>query len=542
MEHHDGGPLRHVGDLPAMGAHRYGEKTAFTFREESLSYAALDERASRLAAVLRERGVDDGDRVGIFVPNTTLFPQAHFGAIRAGAVSVPLNLRMDPETLAYVVGDADIDHLVGSPLLADEVEGLADAAGVGTLLVPGGPGAAEDLDAAMADAPLLDRVERDYDDVACQPYTSGTTGKPKGVLLSHRNLLSCVEALSGAVGVDPDDSMVLVLPFFHIYALNGIMGSYLYAGATLHLSIEPDPVPLLEAITERRPTKFAGVPAMFTGMYRAYREDPDAYDLSSLQDAICGAAPLAEDTRKRIEQTWNVVLYEAWGMTETSPAGAAEPIYGVRKAAGSVGPPLPGIRIKLVDPDTGETVVPAETIAPPGPPEEFDADDATGEIAIKGDVVFQGYHNRPERTERAFDDDGWFLTRDIARVDADGYLWIVDRADDMFIAGGENIYPTEVEDALYAHPDVAEAAVVPAPHEIKGQAPVAFVVPEAGSDPSEREIREFSLDHVATYAHPRRVFFVDELPRSATQKVQRFKLEDRVEALLDDPLESSERL
>ena len=166
----------------------------------------------------------------------------------------------------------------------------------------------------------------------------------------------------------------------------------------------------------------------------------------------------------------------------------------------------------------------------------------TGEIAIRGPNVFEGYYNRPEKTREVFDDDGWFHTDDLGRVDRDGYFWIVDRADDMIIAGGENIYPAEVESALYEHPDVAEAAVVGAPHETKGEAPVAFVVLEEGSEVTEEELRKFSLDHVATYAHPRRIFFVDELPRSATQKVQRYKLEDLLDEYIDGPLESSERL
>jgi long-chain acyl-CoA synthetase len=282
---------------------------------------------------------------------------------------------------------------------------------------------------------------------------------------------------------------------------------------------------------------------MYTMMFREYRENPDEYDLSSLKDATCAAAPLAEDTRRTIEEAWNVPVVEGWGMTETAPAGTTEPSRGVRKAAGCIGPPVPNIEMKLVDPATRETKVPAEQLEPKGmahPDVDFDDEDAvTGEIAIRGSQVFEGYYNRPEKTAEVFDDDGWFYTEDIARVDSDGYFWMVDRADDMIIAGGENIYPAEVEDALYAHPDVAEAAVVAAPHEVKGEAPVAFVVLDEGAEITEEELRRFTLDHVATYAHPRRIFFVDELPRSATQKVQRYKLEAEADEHLDGPLDST---
>ena len=256
------------------------------------------------------------------------------------------------------------------------------------------------------------------------------------------------------------------------------------------------------------------------------------------------AAPLPDDTKRNLTRDFDVSMSEGWGMTETaglvtlrSPA--------VNKAAGCIGQPLRKLELELRDPDTRETVVPAGALNPRTAPVDLPEDEAgrTGEIAVRGPQVFEGYHGLPERNEAVFDEDGWFHTEDIARVDEDGHLWIVDRADDMIIAGGENIYPAEVEDALYDHPDVAEAAVVAAPHEVKGEAPVAFVVPEQDADLGERAVREFALEHVASYAHPRRVWFVDELPRSATQKVQRYRLEERVEDELGgEPLASSEQL
>lgn len=200
--------------------------------------------------------------------------------------------------------------------------------------------------------------------------------------------------------------------------------------------------------------------------------------------------------------------------------------------------------MKLVDPETRETKVSHEQLTPfPDADIDFDDEDSvTGEIAIRGPNVFEGYYGLPEKTCQVFDDEGYFFTEDIAHVDEDGYYWMVDRAGDMIVAGGENIYPAEVENALYEHPDVAEAAVVGAPHEVKGQAPVAFVVLETDSEVTEEELRSFTLEHVASYAHPRRIFFVDELPRSATQKVQRYKLEDELDERLDGPLTPGEEL
>ncbi len=557
MEYHNGEPLQHMGVLPSMAAHRYGDRTALTFMGQETSYAELEARANAVANVLVDNGVEPGDRVGLYIPNTDQFPEAYFGAHKAGAIPVPLNLRMPPNTLEFVLEDGDVDHVVGSPLLAggmDTEEGrivgpteLAERAGVPNVYVSGvsDDGVVNYSQAVAAADDEFDVVDRAPDDVACQPYTSGTTGKPKGVLLTHENLLSTIESYDrGGLPVDPDDSIVLVLPMFHIYALNAIQGTYLHSGATMHLIPRPDPELILQTISQNEVTNFAGVPALYNMMWQTYRQEPDAYDMESLTDVICAAAPLADDTRRTIEEAWGVPMTEGWGMTETGPAGCVEPARGVRKSAGCIGPALRGVELKLVDPETRETRVAPDDLEP-NPADDIDFDDeeqVTGEIAVRGPNVFEGYYQRPEKTDAVFDDDGWFYTEDIARVDEDGYFWMVDRADDMIIAGGENIYPAEVEDALYEHPSVAEAAVVGAPHEVKGEAPVAYVVLEEGADASGEELREFSLDHVATYAHPRRIFFVDELPRSATQKVQRFKLEEDVEERLDGPLGSSEEL
>ncbi|MFB6179236.1 MAG: class I adenylate-forming enzyme family protein [Halorientalis sp.] len=544
MEIFDGEPLRHMGDLLAMAAHRYEEKAAFVSFGQARTYGEVDTRANKVANVLADNGVEAGDRVGLFVPNTSQFPESYFGVMRAGGVPVPLNLRMDPETLVYVVQNAQADHMIASPLLADEAQNLATAAEVGTLVLGGvsGDGIVNYSHAIEEASGEFERVERAYDDVACQPYTSGTTGDPKGVLLTHENLLSTVEAFdNGGFAVDAEDSMLLVLPLFHIYGLNAIMSTYMYNGATMYLQPRPEAEPMLRAIDDNDITTFAGVPAMYTMMFREYRENPDEYDLSSLEDVTCAAAPLPDDVRRTIETEWGVPMTEGWGMTETSPAGTAEPSRGVRKEAGCIGPVLDGIDIKLVDPETRETKISTDQLTPRVDEGiDFDDEDAvTGEIAIHGPNVFEGYYKLPEKTDEVFDDEGYFYTEDIARVDEDGYFWMVDRADDMIIAGGENIYPAEVEDALYEHPDVAEAAVVAAPHDVKGEAPVAFVVLEDGSDLTEEDLRRFTLDHVATYAHPRRIFFVDELPRSATQKVQRFKLESEATDRLDGPLQST---
>ncbi|WP_330631888.1 class I adenylate-forming enzyme family protein [Halocatena halophila] len=545
MEYYEGERLSHMGDLPKMAADRYGSKTAFVGMAETQSYSEFAAATSRMAAVLANDNVGVGDRVGLYIPNTLQFPSTYFGVIESGAIPVPLNLRMDTETLAYIVDDASIDCLIGSPLLADDITELAEKTAVSRTLVPG----MNDPDLGikncshlLADTPAtFDRPHREFDDVACQPYTSGTTGRPKGVLLTHENLLTSLEAYdAGGNPIDPDKTGLLVLPLFHIYALNALLGSYLYNGASSVLLAEPDPEAILAAIDRHEITQIAGVPALYTMTHRVYCESPSDYDLSSLELALCAAAPLADSTKNAIETQWDVRLAEGWGMTETAPAGATEPARGVRKAAGCVGPPVEGLEVSLVDPETRTTRLDATAIEPPINHSDVDTP-VTGEIAVRGPQVFEGYHNRPDQTAAVFDEAGWFYTGDLARVDADGYLWIVDRKDDMIIVGGENVYPSTVEEALYDHPGVAEAAVVGADHDVKGRAPVAYVVPERETTLEELDLRRFTIERVPSYAHPRRIFFVEELPRSATQKVRRFELEADLESRLDGPLRSSNR-
>ena len=594
MEYHDGRPLRHVGTLPSMLAHRYGEKTAVIGPTGEHSYREMERRANGVANVLVDHGVGPGDRVGLYLPNTFQFPEAFFGAIKAGAVPVALNLRMDPDSLTFVLEDAGVDHLVSSPLLVGGLETeratvtapseLVERAGVGTHYVSGvSDDGVVNYSHAVADAPAeFDVVDRAFDDVVIQTYTSGTTGTPKGVLLSHENVLKTLESLSRtpAGSVDPDDTALFVLPMFHIPTMFAVFGTHVYRGATVVLQALPDPVAMLEAVADHGVTTLPAVPALHTMLWRTYREDPDAYDLSSLETLGAGAAPLPEDTQRNLIDAWGASFTEVWGMTETTSVATVRPATHWKRA-GCIGKPVPNVEVKLVDPETRETIVPAEELDPlTGPIDESLFDDEqsssdersedghlergepTGEIAIRGEQVFMEYYNRPETNAEVFDDwearsasgrsseepgdsrdeQGWFYTADVARVDRDGDLWIVDRADDMIICGGENVYPTSVEDALYDHPAVAEAAVVAAAHEVKGEAPVAFVVAEEDADPTEEELRRFSLERVPTYAHPRRIIFVVELPRSATQKVQRYRLEERLDEHLDGPLEPSDRL
>jgi long-chain acyl-CoA synthetase len=367
------------------------------------------------------------------------------------------------------------------------------------------------------------------------------------VRLTHGNLLSSVESVAGeCVPIDPDDTLLLVLPLFHIYALNSLMCTSLYSGGEIKILEEPNPKRVITNLMHENIDIFAGVPSMYRMIYDQYKENARE---PNLKYAICAGAPLSEDTRSNIVEDMGINMVKGWGMTEAS-TGTMEPVRGLKKGPGCVGLPLPGIDIKIVDPeDHSSTRVSSSNLSPYGVEskhiEGLDEDQRTGEVALRGPQVFEGYHKLPEKNDEVFDGEGWFYTGDILQVDKDGYFWMVDRADDMIIVGGENVYPTEVENALHEHPDVAEATVVGVPYEVKGEAPVAFVVLKEGTerekDLTEKELRKFSLEHTAKYAHPRKIFFVNELPHSATGKVEKYKLEEKAEERIGT-LGSSEKL
>ncbi|MFP4631840.1 MAG: class I adenylate-forming enzyme family protein [Halobacteriales archaeon] len=557
MEHLDGRPLEHVGEITRMGGLRYPERRAVASAGGmgERSYGELDERSDRLAHLLRDVGVEPGDRVALYLPNTLEFPESYFAVTKAGGVVVPLNLMLDDRSIRYVVDDAGVDVVISTPLLAAGVdrdrvsvtapqELFADT-DVETLVADGLT--SEGLDvvgySSLEDQPEEPVLETSPDGLAVQMYTSGTTGKPKGVMLSHDNVLSGLESFTKtAPRIDPDDTVLVVLPLFHVYGLNILLGTYLYSGGEVVLMESPEPHAILSAIEEYEVRAFPTVPAILRMVLDVYDEDPSSHDLGSLEMVGSGAAPLSEDVKNRVVEDWGVVMGEGWAMTETAGGGTVlRQGSDLWKPSGCIGRPMYEMELKLVD-DDREVVVPAEVLDARTPPPSEEYVGVEGEMAVRGQQVFEGYFGLPEVTDEVFDDEGWFYTGDVAGVDEDGDLWIQGRTDDMILVGGENVYPEQVENALNDHPDVEEAGVAGVPHEVKGEAPVAFVVARDGAGVSEEGLRRYALERVPSYAHPRRVFFVDEVPRSATRKVQRFKLRERGEEMLDGALESSERL
>ncbi|WP_433629551.1 class I adenylate-forming enzyme family protein [Halomicrococcus sp. NG-SE-24] len=488
-------------------ADRRGDAVAVKMDGRELSYATLDDRAAAFAGGLHDRGFEPGDRLLLYLPNCPEYIVAILGALRAGVVVSPVNPQYKARELAHQLEDTDASIVVTHPGLRDQLVQACDETGRDPTVVTldnSGDVAFEDVD---GDSVFL---ERDGDDTAMQPYTSGTTGRPKGVLVTHRNLRA--QAYSGFQFTEqsPDEQRELAaLPLYHITGFIHSTWQALIRGGTVHLRnpAEWDAEEAMRIIEEYEITGFVGVAAMFVDMVND--ESFGEYDLSSLDTINEGGAKMPVAVQEAFERTAGVEMSEGYGLTETTAAThtGVGSTFGTKH--GSIGQPLRMTDCKIVD-DAGEELPPGET----------------GELLVRGPQVMKGYHDRPDATAEAFTDEGYLRTGDLARRDAENYYEIVDRKKHMINTAGYNVYPSEIEELLYEHPDVADAAVVGIPDDRRNETVKAFVVPTAADAVTAEEIREFCLDNLAAYKHPREVVFVDELPRTASGKVQKFKLVD----------------
>lgn len=487
--------MKGVPGAVTESASRRPGKTALAEEGRSLSYAGLLDSARRLAGVLAARGVREGDRVALLLPNTVDFAVAYLGIQFAGACVVPVNVLLAPPEVEFILRDAEPRALVGLDALIAPLGDLPARLGLAVLPVGRGAGG---LDALVGDAQPLEAPDIDEREaLAAIVYTSGTTGRPKGAMLTHHNLLSDVRAAVQVLGNTEDDVYLCVLPMFHCFAATVCMLLPLCAGGTTVVLDRFTPERVLAAIERHRVTIFAGVPSMYALLAQA---DPSRYDLSSWRLAVSGGASLPPAVMKRFEERYGVPVVEGDGPTECSPVTCVNPPAGPRKP-GSVGLPLPCNEMMIVD----EAMNPL----PPG---------RVGEIVVRGDNVMKGYWRRPEETAEAMAG-GWFHTGDLGEMDEDGYFYIVDRKKDLVIVGGMNVYPREVEDAVCEYPGVAECAVVGEPDELYGEVPVAYVIPAEGAQVAPGDLTRFLRGRLAAFKVPRRIYIVQDLPRSATGKV-----------------------
>ncbi|WP_028066740.1 long-chain-fatty-acid--CoA ligase [Solirubrobacter soli] len=465
------------------------DRVAIQLDRTELTYGALDAAAAQVAGLLRAKGVAPGDRVAIMLPNTPHFAVTYYGALRAGAVIVPMNVLLKQREVAFYLRDSGAKVLFAWHEFAEAAHAGAEAADAEVVLVE--PGQLEALLARCEPAEAV--VERADDDTAVILYTSGTTGTPKGAELTHGNLARNVAASIELFGTGEHTVALGALPFFHAFGQTCALNTTIAVGGRLTLLPRFDAGKALEIIERDAVTTFLGVPTMYAAMLH----HPGEHDTSSLTVCVSGGAAMPVEVMRAFEERFGCAVLEGYGLSETSPVASFNRRDRERKP-GTIGLPIAGIELRVAD---------------------------DGELLIRGHNVMKGYWNRPEATAEAIDADGWFHSGDIARVDDDGYFAIVDRKKEVVIRGGFNVYPREIEEVIYEHPAVLEAAVIGVPHDTLGEEVGAAIALKPGATATAGELRDYVKQRVAAYKYPRHVWFVDALPKGPTGKILKREIE-----------------
>jgi long-chain acyl-CoA synthetase len=496
-------------------ARTHPERTAVVLGEQRLTYAQVDAAANQVANLLVARGIQPGDKVALTCPNLPYFPIVYYGILKAGAVVVPLNVLLKGREIAYHLNDSDAKAYFcfeGTPELPMGAEGQAGFAQADQVehffLITASPGAVvegvETLGAATKDqGTVFEPILAKETDPAVILYTSGTTGQAKGAELSHSNLilnaLTCNRLFQSKPG---KDTHLLVLPLFHSFGSTVNMNAGFATASTLVLLPRFEAGAAVKLLESQDITFFAGVPTMYWGLLNALTDDVDVERIArNLRVAVAGGSSLPVEIIKAVRERFGVQILEGYGLSETSPVATfSDPDSEPRP--GSIGIPIWGVEVKLID-ESWNTV---------------DGVDEIGEIAIRGHNIMRGYYNRPEATAEVMKD-GWFRSGDLGRRDKDGFYYIVDRAKDMIIRGGFNVYPREIEEVLMTHEAVSLAAVIGVPHPRHGEEIKAYIIRTEGATVTEEEMVAWSREQMAAYKYPRIVTFVESLPMTATGKL-----------------------
>ncbi|MBU1276954.1 MAG: long-chain fatty acid--CoA ligase [Proteobacteria bacterium] len=499
-----------VGSLLVNAAGKFPAATAIVAGQVRLSFAELDQRTRRLASAMLAAGLAPGDPVGMLFYNSAHLVEVYFATVRAGLVAVPVNFRLAGREMAFMLEDSGAKALFYDPEFDPIIAGIRDGLEALKFLVspqPGPSGLAREYEEFLASGQPSEDRPGVTEDHPCQiMYTSGTTGRPKGAVITHRNviwnLFNTIHGRDDRAG----QVSIIVGPLYHTAALNNHLTIQVALGGTSVLVKNFDAEGLLATIQEERATVISGSPAM----YNLLMQHPAAgnYDTTSITKCTTGADKLAMETKRRLMKFFPNIegVYDVYGCTEASPCIA---ILGARDSLrkdASVGPALPFLQVRVVD-EMGRALGP----------------DQVGELVCRGPNVMRGYHNNPEGTAEAIRD-GWLHTGDLARMDQEGFLYIVDRKKDMIVSGGENIYPRELEEVLYTHPEIADAAVVGLPDPLWGESVCAFVALKPGSRLQAGEVVELCKANLASYKKPKRVEFLQEIPRNPSGKVLKREL------------------
>lgn len=515
-------------------ASRHGDRSALLFFGRKITFAALDDLAARFAAGLQRLGVDRGTPVSLHLPNSPQFVIAYYGILKAGGIAVPHNPLYTEREIEHQLADSGAQVAVTLDMMYSKVAPAARRTGVRHLVVTAiqeympahlrllypikakreghwvavPPGADVHSFAALLREGRPQPVEASPDDPALYQYTGGTTGLPKAAVLTHRNLVcNALQAAAwNAATSQPGDRAMAVLPFFHIYGMTAVLNFSIWSGLGVILIPRFDVEMVLKAAHRLRPTVFHGVPTMYMALLN--RPDLRRYDLRSVRTCISGAMGLPQEVQRSWETATGGRLVEGYGLTEASPITHCTPVQGHRRP-GSIGVPFPDTDARIVDPETGRDLPVGEV----------------GELAVRGPQVMRGYLNRPEETAATLRGE-WLFTGDMARMDADGFFYIVDRKKEMINVAGLKVYPREVEEVLYGHPAVREAAAIGVPEPMKGEVVKAFVALKEGATATPEELIAFCRVRLAPYKIPKAVEIRDTLPKSLIGKILRRTLAD----------------
>ena len=489
------------------------DKTAVVLGPFTVSYKELDQLSNQVASYLIGNGLKKGDAVGLMLPNVPYFPIVYYGILKAGGIVVPINVLYKAPEVNFYLSDSGARTLIcWEDFSSEAIKGAPEGMAIYCVMKPGStevPGGARNFTELLGGDPSFEMVPTSPEETAVLLYTSGTTGKPKGAELTHFNLYMNCTVSGSLFGFRPDDVSIAVLPLFHSFGQGSVMNVTVRYGGSIALVPRFEVAAVCQAIQDNRVTVFAGVPTMFFALLH----DPQVtdYDLSSLRVAVSGGASMPGEVMLAFEKRFGLTILEGYGLSETSPTASFNQSAEQRRFM-SIGKRIWGVEMRIVDDE--------DRPRPRGK-------DHVGEIVIRGHNVMKGYYRKPKETADAFKG-GWFHSGDMGYQDEDDFFYIVDRKKELIIRGGFNVYPREVEEVLYAHPAVKEAAVIGVADEKLGEEVAAVVALKAGMTTTEAELIAFCKERVAPYKYPRTVRFLDSLPKGATGKILKRELKQQL--------------
>lgn len=498
-----------VGEILRNTAKRFPEKTLIIFKEKEFSYLQIENFSNKLASFLKRVGTGKGKNICLYCPNIPEFIISYFGIVKTGATVVPVNIFLSPEEIKYILENSESYGLIYFEGFEEKIIEIKNS--LPSLLIS--TGEKKQIDCYSLKEIFISEKEEfeiekvnQKEDICAILYTSGTTGKPKGAMLTHRNLLFNINSIIKAAPVSEKDIFLSVLPLFHAFGGTACMLTSIAIGATMALVLKFNPYEVAETIKKTKSTIFMGVPSMYNAFLNLPEDMKEHF--SSLRFCISGGAALPVEVKEKFERKFNKIIYEGDGPIECSPVTCLNPIGGLSKP-GSIGKPVPGVKMKIVD-ENGNELKTGEI----------------GEIIVKGENVMKGYYKMPQETKESFLGE-WFKTGDLGYVDEDGYFYIVDRKKDLIIVSGLNIYPRMIEEVIYRHPDVVEVAVVGEKNPVYGEIPKAFIKLKENSKVTKREIIDLCRKYLAKYEIPRKIEFVKELPKTSTGKIDKKLLQSK---------------